>query len=754
MTPTLDLSGSSAVSLAETLGINPDRIPLCAEWLWTDGAHDFSEDAAALSSAIGLDDTGPDYPSRRTLIALLMVFRDSAITPSVAKSTIRAWRDMTESTISDALIESETERVYGSDERLTCDSLKQIRLIGQECLVHCGYPKNGIPAQHWLDTEITEAELEAYSLPAGPKFECYLPDDHFITLLTAYGTDISDAYPEYWFAAGIFALAVVADKQIRVELKQGTIYTNLYISMNGKSSLSRKSTVVDKVENLLCRVNNALISARVPTEFSPEAFTEHLSEYNHAPWIRDEAAGVLCLMKRDYMRGFKDSLMQLYDCKPFYRKLRTSQRKGTQTEFRVDDPYLNLLWATTDASLGANTEQNDTLSGFMARFLFFFPQGNKDRWMPLEEGTPANSVFETAVMDRLAGIASTVKAFIDAPVTMHFSRDAASYYIEWQRTREAEWIPSGDGNAMQIYSRLAPTVVKLAMLFELGSMDFNVGKPIRREYIEEACRLVDSYFLPTARAVYDLVGANAEKNTIDRIIAYLRKHNGKATQKEILRDVKIKCKDFQEYLEAMIESDMVEVKIVSRGGKGRDSVYILLLDTARVGNVSKVANVSKIAKVEEDIYKEHITGISSTLATLATQDTQDILATRPDNSCDKIDENTTDETIDKSGQPSTEPPSQADQASEMERRGLSIRDGTEPPGEDLPISDKMNVPLEMASRELMDAAGAFTARALANKARKENGEAYHWLKAKEAAGKAVIKERRNWGGDLWVMVAG
>jgi hypothetical protein len=57
---------------------------------------------------------------------------------------------------------------------------------------------------------------------------------------------------------------------------------------------------------------------------------------------------------------------RLYDCKPFYRKPRTSQRKNTKTEFRVDDPYLNLLWATTDASLGANTEQNDTLSGFMA----------------------------------------------------------------------------------------------------------------------------------------------------------------------------------------------------------------------------------------------------------------------------------------------------------------------------------------------------------------------------------------------------
>jgi hypothetical protein len=264
-------------------------------------------------------------------------------------------------------------------------------------------------------------------------------------------------------------------------------------------------------------------------------------------------------MKRDYMRGFKDSMMQLFDCKPFYRKLRTSQRKGTKTEFRVDDPYLNLLWATTDASLGANTEQNDTLSGFMARFLFFFPQGKKTKWLPLEEGTAANSVFEDIVLNQLNGIAEKVASLPEC-TALHFSKEGAAYYNEWQRVREEEWTASNDGNAMQIYSRLAPAVVKLAMLFELGSPDFDVSRPIRPELIEEACRLVDSYFMPTARAVYDLVGANAEKNVIDRIIAYLKKHNGKASRREILKDVKIKSTDFNEYLATMIESGTVEAK--------------------------------------------------------------------------------------------------------------------------------------------------------------------------------------------------
>jgi hypothetical protein len=424
--------------------------------------------------------------------------------------------------------------------------------------------------------EISEDAVAAYSLPEGPRFECNLPVDHFIQRFMAYGSDISDAYTEYWFAGGLFALAVVADKKIKVSLKQGHIYTNLYISMIGKSSLARKSTAVDKTEDNICQVLPEMLSALVPTEFSPEAFTEHLSDHNHAPWIRDEAAGVLSIMKRDYMRGFKDSLMQLYDCKPFSRKLRTSQR-NTRTEFRVDDPYLNLLWATTDASLGANTEQNDTLSGFMARFLFFFPQGKKTKWMPLEEGTTANSIFEGVVRDQLTSIAAKMEELSEC-TAMHFSQEATSFYTEWQRTREDMWTASNDGNAMQIYSRLAPTVTKLAMLFELGSTDFDACRPIRLEFIEEACRLVDSYLMPTARAVYDLVGVNAEKNVIDRIIAYLKKHNGKASKKEIMRDVKIKSADFSEYLSTMVESGMVETKTVKRGGKGRDTVYVFLLD--------------------------------------------------------------------------------------------------------------------------------------------------------------------------------
>jgi len=442
--------------------------------------------------------------------------------------------------------------------------------------------------------EISEEELNAYSLPSGPVFECHLPKEHFIQRYMAYGDDISDAYPEYWFAAGIFSLAVVCDKKLKVELKQETIYPNLYVSINGMSSLARKSTAVNKAEEILLRADSSLLPAMIPTEFSPEAFIEHMSNYNHAPWIRDEAAGILGLMKRDYMRGFKDSLMNLYGNKPFHRKLRTSQRKGAQTEFNVDDPYLNLLWATTGASLAANTDQNDTLSGFMARFMFFFPQGKKKKRMPLEEGTAAVSMFEDVIVDQLAQIAEIKNRDC---TTMHFSPEAADYFSRWQIIREAEIESQNNGNLLQIYSRMAPAIVKLSMLFELGMPDFDPYRPIRAEFVAEACRLADTYLMPTATAVYELVGANAEKNRLDKIVEHLKKHGGRAVRREILRATRLTKKEFDEAIDTMVESGEIELREEHPIGAGRPRTWILLNCVNNVYNVSNVNNVNYVTEI-------------------------------------------------------------------------------------------------------------------------------------------------------------
>ncbi len=482
---------------------------------------------------------------------------------------------------------------------------------------------------------MSEEEFNAFKLDSGPKFTCNLPGDNFISRFMQYGSEISDAYRDYWFAGAIFALAVATDKKLKFELGQDTIYTNVYIYIAGGSTLARKTTALKKSVRMIEEsVGGRLGISKVPNEFSPEAFIEHMDQFNHAPWIRDEAAGVLSLMRKDYMRGFKDTLMQLYDCTPITRMLRTSQRKAEKTSFNIADPFLNVFFASTDAALGANTEANDALSGFLARFMFFYPQGEKDCYMPLRKGTARHSELEEIAREQLRRIVELMDSMPDC-VDMDYTPDAQAYYEEWQERREKELARLKDGFSSQIFGRLMPTVVKLAMLFEVGSPGFDPTTPIGLASFQEACRLADEYFLPMSRAVYDLVGQTEEKNVIDKIVAYLKRNGGRATQRETARAIKIKSKELAEYLSTMLEYGMIDRREKDNGGKGRNQVYLFLRETSDT-NVPKVHNVTNVPNVPDKECVMDSPGTLVTLESLATKETLEPIKRESNPEIDRI----------------------------------------------------------------------------------------------------------------------
>ena len=147
---------------------------------------------------------------------------------------------------------------------------------------------------------------------------------------------------------------------------------------------------------------------------------------------------------------------------------RTTQRKNSETDFNVDDPYLNVLFATTPASFAANTELNDTLSGFLARFLYALPQIPKDRYLPLEKGNTLTSYIETVVKDQLQRIANACSG-IEKRIDMDMTPESKAFFDKWQQEREQACDKANDEFGAQIFGRLAPTVLKFCMLFEMGS---------------------------------------------------------------------------------------------------------------------------------------------------------------------------------------------------------------------------------------------------------------------------------------------
>lgn len=468
---------------------------------------------------------------------------------------------------------------------------------------------------------MSQEEFDKYKMPEGPKLEVHLPPENLITRMMEYGTSVCDAYVEYWFMGALFALAVVSDKKIKYELSSGTIYMNFYIYLLGKSTLARKSTVVALIEDMLLKVLGSFFAdSVVPTEFSSESFIEHMDKHNHAAWIRDEAAGVISIMKKDYMRGFKENLMQLFDCRKIDRKLRTSERKNVQKEFHVSDPFLNLLFASTDAALGLYMEAVDTLSGFLARFLFAFPQHENPNYMPLCKGNKKQSELEEVCRHQLEKIATFMMNLPEC-VDMENSPEAQAYWAAWGESRERAMARLKDGYSSQIMGRLNTMALKFAMAFEVGQPDFNPEKPIRLEFMMESCRLIDSYFMPTTRAVYDVVATEDKKNHIAHMLGYLSRNGGRAPKKAVMRDEKIIAKDMEAYLETMVMCDQITIEKVYSEETKRNTLWVCLVDNREVEEVGEVSIVGKVGKVEGINSRGETTPTFPTLLPLPTLET-------------------------------------------------------------------------------------------------------------------------------------
>jgi len=240
----------------------------------------------------------------------------------------------------------------------------------------------------------------------------------------------------------------------------------------------------------------------------------------------------------------------------------------------------------------------------MARFIYHFPRRPKERWLPLEEGEAMNSELELVVRGQLDAMSKTVAGMVRQQ--LKFSPEASQYWTQWQKQRAREIEGRDDANEMQIHSRLVPLVAKLAMLFELGSFDFDPDQPIRLEYVVEACRLVDEYYQPMAMAVYDMVGRDLERNVIDRVIAFLKRHGGVSTKREISRHVKIKAKELQEYLDTMAGDGTIEYCEI-RNAHGPDTVKVVL-SVSTVYTDDKVVSVNTVTRNTEDREDKRNTG--------------------------------------------------------------------------------------------------------------------------------------------------
>ncbi len=399
--------------------------------------------------------------------------------------------------------------------------------------------------------EITMEEADKTRV-FNPSLKVYLEPDNFLSLYQEYAATTCDAYPEYHYASALELASVAADRNIVIEHKHGDIYTNMWIFGLGDSTISRKTTA-----HRLCKlvVKSKFPMKGLPSSFSPESLMEAISETPKCYFMKDEAGSLLASLCKDYMKETQDFLSEIYECDDYHRKLKKS-------ECFIIEPYMSQYLMTTPDNLKEYTTPLNLTSGWLLRYMWFYPNAPKE-WKPFAQK-------EEADFDKFAAITAAYVRLAEKLTTrrrLRLTPESMAFFDTWHRDLEVNRMANASNVEKALAGRLATGAVKVAALMTVCRADYDENSMIELPHIREACRQVVEYFLPVGVIVVEEVARAESKNTQDKIMGTLKRNNGLIKHSILLRALHLPLKDVDAAIEALTQSEEIERVVI------KDVVY-------------------------------------------------------------------------------------------------------------------------------------------------------------------------------------
>ena len=334
-----------------------------------------------------------------------------------------------------------------------------------------------------------------------------------------FGKTITDAPEEFHLGAGLTALATACGSKIIYPGFGGRRqWPNLYTLLIAPSGLFRKSTAVGIAEDLIAEVDKDLI---LSGEQSREKFLSLLKTNPNVLYPISEFSAVLSMWNRDYSQGFKEIVVDLFDCRQEYSRQTLKDGKVT-----ISQPALNILAASTLDWLKEKLTEGDMRGGLMGRFLLI-PGITKgiDRGLNLTIDKQAKQ----GLADFLKLIRTIKQSWIDVSAVL-------PEYNSW--VKKAEKAIVNDPELLGFQSRLATHTLKLAVLFTISDMpgpqakyiltsdNLNRAFVLGKWLIDQAITLAETGFIKskTEQQVQRLLELARQPGGIDRRQAIRRTH--------------------------------------------------------------------------------------------------------------------------------------------------------------------------------------------------------------------------------------
>ena len=340
------------------------------------------------------------------------------------------------------------------------------------------YERDGRPIDHlWKDivkaqeqqVSISQLQRDFIALTM-PRLVDEPASETVIDRYRDWAEDATDALPEFHDLCAAIGLSSIVSNSVRLDTSYGLMVPNLWGLILGDSTLSRKTTAMRMIMDIIAGLDSDMILA---TDGSAEGLLSGLSTRPNKTSIfyKDEISGFFDSMnKKDYLAGMAETLTALYDVPAiFTRRL----RKET---IIIESPAFVLFGGGVRDRVYETINEEYVLSGFLPRFLVVSGETDLGRLRPTGPATDVGIAKRASLVSSFADLyenyATEVTTTIGGQsmrlsslITASLSDDA------WMKYGELEtlmWTTASESTvaslALPTFERLSRSMLKLSIV--------------------------------------------------------------------------------------------------------------------------------------------------------------------------------------------------------------------------------------------------------------------------------------------------
>lgn len=381
------------------------------------------------------------------------------------------------------------------------------------------------------------------------------------------------------FAGRKFAIYTTPEIQIYRDEHGGKLL-NVWFIFLGKTRVSRKSTIIDKVEQYIEEIAPEIA---LPKDFTPESLISELAErtingVTHVAWVHDEVSQFFeALKKKDYMASTDALLSRIYDGRDYFR---STVSRGREV---VKRPYLTVLVASTDV-LPTYFSELHIRQGFLNRFLYIVPERGKLQPLKFNTSDTVREEFRELGDNWLKELYHMTDSIV-----VDLSGEAKKQYYEFESWIDQKILNEDLGIREGFYGNLPNSLLKLAALYRISRMSpAELQNPKYLLPVEEEDVTRALTFLKKAEKWFNNVirlmkTSTQRKNVIvdegdlEYIVSIIEKHGGEMKLQDLVAESQLINQKVQVLLDTLATAGRIKWVRIKSGGRGRPAIGVRLV---------------------------------------------------------------------------------------------------------------------------------------------------------------------------------